>query len=243
VRHSAQTDLIDAAMGLVQASLELVQKNKAVDVDGAKAKWQSKFATFDVLYMACRDALRKEGVTIYQGGSHMQSGGERLVTRLAKGGQWIESDFPIKASRDGAQGFGGGISFAKRWGLMGMVGLVSSDDPDEKAGYQDERARPKKQAAPAGLPAALESIRSAETYQEFAMRVSTARASNPTGDGSVAVEQAVEAWLCDELQRMRGPGDLDALTMLRDLCNRVRPRGTKVRTQIGEAEKRIGVPQ
>jgi hypothetical protein len=243
VRHSEHTDLIDAAMGLVQASLELVQKNKAVDVDGAKAKWQSKFATFDVLYMACRDALRKEGVTIYQGGSHMQGGGERLVTRLAKGGQWIESDFPIKASRDGAQGFGGGISFAKRWGLMGMVGLVSSDDPDEKAGYQDERKPPRRAAAPAGLPQMLEAIRDADTEAELLQRAAVARGANPTGEGAAAVEAAIVAWLCAEIAKVRGPGDLDAFTALRDLATRARPRGTQVRTELVEAERRIGLPQ
>lgn len=238
MRHSAQTDIIDAAMADVQSKLDIVQKNKSVDVAGDKAKWSSKFATFDVLHLACRDAIRAAGVTIYQGGEHGQ-GGERLVTRLAKGGQWIESSFPIKASRDGAQGFGGGISFAKRWGLMGMVGLVSSEDQDEKAGYQDERARPKRSAAPVGLSAALDAIRAAETHHEFAQRVASARAANPTGEGAAAVEGAVEAWLCDELQRLGAPGDLDALTLLRDLCNRIRPRGTKVRSQIVDAEKRI----
>lgn len=242
MRHSTQTDIIDAAMSEVQRTLDIVQKNKSVDVAGDKAKWSSKFATFDVLHLACRDALRREGVTIYQGGTYMQAGGERLVTRLAKGGQWIESDFPIKASREGAQGFGGGISFAKRWGLMGMVGLVSSDDPDEKQGYQDERKPARRAAAPAGLPQLLEAIRSAETDAELLQRAAAARAANPTGEGAAAVESAIVSWLSAEFAKIRGPGDLDALTALRDLCTRVRPRGTQVRTEIAEAEKRIGLP-
>lgn len=236
MRHSAQTDIIDAAMAEVQKALEIVQKNKSVDVAGDKAKWSSKFATFDVLYRACREALRAEGIALYQGGTYMQAGGERLVTRLAKGGQWIESDFPIKASRDGAQGFGGGISFAKRWGLMGMVGLVSADDPDEKQGYQDERAKPRRAAAPSGLPAVLEALRASEAHDEFAQRAAAARASSPTGEGAVAIEKAIEAWVCGEIARTKS---IDDLTLLRDLCRRVQPRGAAVREELRKAEQRL----
>lgn len=242
MRHSAQTDIIDAAMAKVQAELKTVEKNKTSEVNGEKAKWSSRFATFDALYRACRAELAKNGVVVYQGGMHAQGGGERLVTRLALNGQWIESDFPIKASRDGAQGFGGGISFAKRWGLMGMVGLVASDDPEEKQGYQDERKPPRRAAAPAGLPQMLEAIRSAETDAELVQRAAVARAANPTGEGAAAVENAIVSWLSAEFAKIRGPGDLDALTALRDLCTRIRPRGTQVRTEIAEAEKRIGLP-
>lgn len=243
MRHSAQTDVIDLAMANVQATLKVVQKNRSVDVQGERAKWSSRFATFDVLHDACHEALAAERVAIYQGGTFIPGAGERLVTRLAKGGQWIESDFPIKPSRDGSQGFGGGISFAKRWGLMGMVGIVAADDPEEKAGYQDERQKPKRPAAPAGLPQMLDAIRVAETHGDFAQRAATARSANPTGEGAAAVETAIVQWLCAEFAKIRGPGDLDAFTLLRDLCNRVRPRGTQVRTEIGEAEKRIGLPQ
>lgn len=243
MRHSTQTDLIDAAMGRVQAALKVVQKNKTVNVDGEKAKWSSRFATFDVLYDACHSALAAEQITVYQGGQFLPGAGERLVTRLAFGGQWVESDFPIKPSRDGSQGFGGGISFAKRWGLMGMVGLATADDPDEKAGYQDERKPPRRAAAPAGLPQMLEAIRDATTDSELLQRAAAARAANPTGEGAAAVESAITAWLCAELTKIRGPGDIDAFTALRDLCGRARPRGTQVRSELVEAEKRIGLPQ
>lgn len=231
-----QTDVIDLAMANVQSALKVVQKNKSVDVQGERAKWSSRFATFDVLHDACHAALVAEGVAIYQGGAFIPGAGERLVTRLAKGGQWIESDFPIKPSRDGSQGFGGGISFAKRWGLMGMVGIVAADDPEEKAGYQDERQKPKRAAAPAGLPQMLEAIRAAEAHADLAQRVAVARAANPTGEGAVAVEKELEAWLCAALAATR---NVDDLTLLRDLCTRIRPRGTSVRAEIAAAEKRL----
>lgn len=243
MRTSQSTAQIDAVMALVQAELEPVRKNKTVEVEGRSSKWESRYATLDVLHAASRAALRKHGIAIYQGGAYIQGAGERLITRLAFNGEWIESDFPIKVSRDGAQGFGGGISFAKRWGLMGMVGLVAEGDPEEKQGYQDERAKPKRAASPAGLPQLLEAIRSAESHAEFAQRAASARAANPTGDGAAAVEGAIVDWLCAELGRLRSPGDLDALTVLRDLCNRVRPRGAQVRGAIVEAERRIGLPQ
>lgn len=237
MRTSPTTAKIDAAMARVQARLEPVRKNKGVKVDGEKAKWESRFATFATLHAACKDALAAENIAVYQGGMHVQGAGERLVTRLALEGEWIESDFPIKPSRDGSQGFGGGISFAKRWGLLGMVGLVTEDDHEEAQGYRDERpARPKKPAAPASIAGMLEAIREASAIDELTRAVFAARSAHPTGEPGVAVEKQISSWFVSALGVA---SNLDELTELRDACNRIKPRGNEVRSAIADAERRL----
>lgn len=237
MRSSEHTDKIDAAMSRAQAALEPVKKNKGVKVDSEKAKWESRFATFAVLHAACKAALAGQGIAIYQGGAFIQGGGERLVTRLALAGQWIESDFPIKPTREGSQGFGGGISFAKRWGLCAMVGLVAEDDHEEAQGYRDERpAKPQKQKGPPGISAILETIRGAASFDELATAAIAARSAFSVGEPAVAVEKTITDWYVHELDRAKDP---DTLTLARDSLNRVKPRGDIVRQALARADKRI----
>lgn len=237
MRTSPTTAQIDAQMAKVQAQLEPVRKDKGVKVEGERAKWESRFATFAVLYKACRDSLREHGIVFYQGGMFVAGAGERLVTRLAYQGEWIESDFPVKPSRDGAQGFGGGISFSKRWGLCCMVGLVPVDDVEEHQGYVDNRpVKTKQQKAAPGAAALLETIRGSVSLDELARAAQMARGSHPTGEIAVAIEKTIEAWFIAAIDKATSADDL---TVIRDVCNAVKPRGAGVREALRKADERL----
>lgn len=234
MKSSPTTGKIDAAMAAVQLALVPVAKNKGVEVDGAKAKWESRFTTFEALWAACKDPLAVNGVSVTQGGEFVPGAGERLVTRLSCEGEWIESSFPIKTSRDGAQGFGGGISFAKRWGLAAMVGIVSTDDADERTGYQNERTPAKvRQKAPPALGAALAAIRSANSSESLTAAAGAARADFAR---EPEVERTIAAWFVDELSRVSHP---DALILIRDLGKAIKPRGGDVLSALQAAETRL----
>lgn len=238
MKTSEQTDKIDAAMSRVQAALGPIAKNKIVDTsrggDGDRGSgWKSGYTTLDALYTAAHDALTENSVVVYQGGDFVQGLGAVLVTRLSCEGQFVQSFFPVKTSRDGAQGFGGGVTFARRWGLCCMVGLVPAD-AEEGQGYKDaarENKAPRRQAAPGGLGAALEAIRNAgaDTIVAAARK---ARAEHPAGEASASVEKTIESWFvaaCDACKT------LDAHTTLRDLANTIKPRGTDVRLALQRA--------
>jgi len=243
MKSSDSTDKIDAAMARVQARLAPVDRNKGVTIDAKEGKtgWKSRYATLEALWLAAHDALSAENVVIYQGGEFVQGSGERLVTRLAHEGQWIESSFPVKASRDGAQGFGGGVSFAKRWGLAGMVGLVAADDPEEQRGYRDETRTPKPARVAAGIGAALDAIRSASNDVELRDRAARARKDHPTGEAAATIEKCLGTWFVTEIGAAQHP---DALDALRDLLREIKPRtGSEVREAIAAAERRLLGPQ
>lgn len=242
MRTSEQTDQIDAVLALVQAEVATVTKNKTVDVktrDGGDG-WKSGYATLEALDAAARPALTKHGVALVQGGGFVQGLGPTLETRLAFKGQWIESFFPVKTSRDGAQGFGGGITFARRWGLCCAVGLVPAD-AEEGQGYKDaarENKAPRRAAAPGGLSAALDAIRDADTLGNYEKAARAARAAHPSGEGAAAVEKAIATRLVTSIDNA---ASIDALTLLRDLHGRIQPRGTEVREAFGRAEHRLGI--
>lgn len=242
MRTSDQTDKIDAAIQRVQSRIGLAERNKGVEVEGKTTKFATKYVTIDALWEACRALLAEERIAIWQGGGfEPNGGGERLYTRLALDGQWILSSFPVKA-REGAQNFGGGIAFARRWGLAGAVGIFPKDDPDEKHGYEVSRAEGKvarRAPAPAGIADATAAIREAADVTSFEAHVARARGAFPTGESAKAVEDAVSAWLLAAFETVTAPEHEQALVALRVACNRVKPKSPEVRAAIASAEKRV----
>lgn len=238
MRTSEKYATITDALVKVQHAIEPVHKNKTVKVEGDRAKWESSYATLATLDAAVRPALKAEGIAVFQTTSHAQGAGAVLVTRLAKGDEWIEGEYPIKPSRDGAQGFGGGISFARRWCLCGLLNLVP-DDVEEGQGYRDaarEGKAPRRAAAPTGIGGMLAAIRDAADCDAMIGAASKARAAHPTGEASAAVERTIETWFVDACERAQG---VDDLTAIRDAANKVKPRGTDVRSAIGKAGARL----
>lgn len=241
MKTSEQTDKIDAAIVAVQGQLSAVDKNKAVDAsrEGGGGGFKFRFATFAALLGAVRPVLTSNGVALFQGGRFTGPGAWVVVTRVSCAGQWIEVEYPIKASRDGAQGFGGGVSFAKRWGLRDLLAIEVPDDIEEAQGYSDAKrdARPAKRApAPAGIVAALDAIRIEGTGEGLANAARRARAAHPQGEAAAQVEKVIADWFVDAAERCKS---VDDLTILRDTANAVKPRGNDAREAIGKAGRRL----
>jgi hypothetical protein len=235
---SPSTDIIDAALLEVQRELTTVAKNKGVEVERGGTKVPSRYVTADRIYDVAHPLLIKNGITLWQGGEPGDKGGERLVTILAKGGQQRVSSFPIVA-REGAQNFGGGLAFAKRWGLQAAVGIFTSDDPEEQKGYRDatREARPARRgSAPADLAAAKTAIMGCTSRDAFEREVQLARGAFPQGEANVAIERSATAWLVAALGTVATSEDLIAL---RDTQSRVKARGNDLRDAIGAAETRV----
>lgn len=238
MRSSATTAVINAAVVALQADLTTFKNTAKAGIGGGG---QAGFMTYDAIWEQVQGLLTSNGIAVYQGGAFVGGGGDRVVTRLAKGDEWIESDYPVKAVRDGGQGIGAAISFAKRWGLCSMLGIRTSNDGEERQGYKDNRP-PKassKPKAPAALASMLEAIRAAEVCDELAARAGAARAANPTGEAATAVEREISAWFVASLTDAK---TLDRLTEIRDVGRKVRARGSEVAAALASAGKRLEGP-
>jgi hypothetical protein len=89
-----------------------------------------------------------------------------LVTRLihSSSGQWIEAVYPLKPQKEDPQGYGSALTYARRYSLSALVGVIVDDDDGNAASRaaataQDARrtsyvARntPVAQKAPASAP-------------------------------------------------------------------------------------------
>lgn len=238
MRTSEKCSGILTIIAEIQHAIDPVVKNKTVTVEGERARWSSNYATLGVLAKAVEPHLKAHKIAKIQDVGLVPTLGPVLITRLQFGDEWIEADYPIKQTRDGSQGFGGGISFAKRWAICGIFDIIP-DDVEEGQGYRDVKAQnkaPRKAGAPSGIAGLLQSIREAESCDLLIVSAATARSLHPTGEASGAVERAIETWFVDACENAR---DVDTLTSIRDTANKVKPRGTDVRAAISKAGARL----
>jgi hypothetical protein len=147
MQTSAEIKDIATALAKAQGAIEGAVKGST------NPHFRSKYADLGAVWEACREHLTKNGIAVVQA---IASGETRavMVTRLVhSSGQWIEDGgIPLIASKDDMQGLGSALTYARRYGLMGMVGIAPEDD-DGNAASQKPAARHETAEAPAGFMA------------------------------------------------------------------------------------------
>ena len=126
LRTSEQINEISKALSLAQSELDIATK------DATNPHFKSKFADLAAIVKASRKQLSKNGIAVVQGAFKDNNDGWILTTRLVHtSGQWLESDFPLLARDKTSQAMGSATTYAKRYSLMAMTGVVSDDEDDD----------------------------------------------------------------------------------------------------------------
>ena len=126
----SSNELKDLAAALVKAQAEVMQAHK----DATNPFFKSKYADLESVWDAIRAPLTKNGLSVAQGTTYLEGAGTCVVTRLIHtSGQWIEGVLPVMAAKTDPQGQGSAITYARRYALAGMVGVVQVDDDAEAA--------------------------------------------------------------------------------------------------------------
>jgi hypothetical protein len=75
------------------------------------------------------------------------SGAVVCMTRLIhSSGQWVESDSVVAPNKGDAQGWGGAMTYARRYGLLAALRLVGDEDDDGNYGLKDPRQQPQQRS-------------------------------------------------------------------------------------------------
>lgn len=116
-----------AAFAKAQATFTKALKNKV------NPHFRSKYADLDSVQDACMPQLNAAGIAVIQQvGS--ANGMVTVRTLLAhSSGEWVAGTTAVPASRQDAQGYGGAITYARRYGLSGMAGVATEEDDDGNA--------------------------------------------------------------------------------------------------------------
>lgn len=111
-----------------------------------------KYAPLDVVTDAIREKLASNGLSYVQmpAPAPIEMGPSvGLTTRLMHtSGQWMESTYsiPVPASKrmNEAQAYGAALSYARRYALTAMLGIVADEDTDGAVDAPKQQAKPAK---------------------------------------------------------------------------------------------------
>lgn len=131
MKNSEQINELAVALNKAQADFMVAKK------DAKNPFFKSKYATLNAVYEAVAEALLKNGLSVIQ-----PIVGDAVETTLIHtSGQFITSSCPIVcAKQNDPQAMGSAITYARRYSLASLLGVMTDEDDDgEKA---MARARP-----------------------------------------------------------------------------------------------------
>ena len=107
--------------------------------------FKSKYADLASVADACLPSLNRNGIAVIQPTFDDDSG--RYVKTIfihGETGDTLECRVPLIVGKNDMQGYGSAVTYARRYGLMGMAGIAPEDDDGNAAAA----AAPKKEAPP-----------------------------------------------------------------------------------------------
>ena len=144
MKTSTDTDKIIPAYIKAEHTVGSVKKT------ASNPHFKSKYADLEAVMEACSEALEKNGLAVWQS---VTEEGDRLITRLYHtSGQWMEGYTPLIIAKNDMQGLGSAYTYARRYGLMAMLGIAPEDDDGNAAASKVipltiKKAEPKVDAA------------------------------------------------------------------------------------------------
>jgi len=127
---------------IIPAYIKAEHEVGAVKKTASNPHFRSKYADLEAVMDACSDALARNGLAVWQSISDGQ-----LITRLFHtSGQWMEGNTPLIIAKNDMQGLGSAFTYARRYGLMAILGIAPEDDDGNAASdavQAEKRASPK----------------------------------------------------------------------------------------------------
>lgn len=149
MKTSEQISELAKALANAQAEIKVAIK------DTTNPFFKSKYADLSEIVNASRGALTKNGLSITQGPDFL---GDKwvLVSRLIhSSGQWIETYFPLLAKDQSPQAMGSAVTYAKRYAMSALVGVVTDDEDDDgelAQGRNLEQSKPEQRVKQTSAP-------------------------------------------------------------------------------------------
>lgn len=117
--------------------------------------FKSVYADLSSVVDAIRDPLSANGLSFVQV-THPSERNEVIIETVLmhESGEWLSGTLAMPVSKADAQGYGSAITYAKRYGLQGLLGVPSEDDDGNAAA----KAKPKAENKATPIAAATADI-------------------------------------------------------------------------------------
>lgn len=122
-----QYDQIAAALATAQAKFVPASRDKENPFH------KSRYAGLDSVMAVIRQPLAESGLCVTQTFDHRLDGLVLRTTLIHTSGQYITSTLRMNPAKSDPQGIGSAITYARRYALAAMLGVVSDDDDDGNA--------------------------------------------------------------------------------------------------------------
>lgn len=126
------------AMAKAQAEIKTALK------DSKNPHFKSSYADLTSVWDACRNALTKNGLSVLQITNFDAADVWLETTLLHASGESISGRYPLRPQQQTPQGYGSALTYARRYALAAMVGVVADEDDDGNAA--SARREPREEA-------------------------------------------------------------------------------------------------
>lgn len=127
---------IAKAMCLAQPKLRAAIK------DSANPFFKSKYADLQNVWTACKEAIHGCGLSVVQMPTHIDGEPALETVLMHTSGQWISGTYPLSPTKKDPQGVGAAITYARRYALAAVVGVVYDDDDDGETAHGRAKVAP-----------------------------------------------------------------------------------------------------
>lgn len=127
----------DSIKELSKALIKAQSEIRVAVYDASNPHFKSRYASLGSVVEACKEALNKNGIVFIQG-SHADKDLPKMVcvtTRLIhSSGEYLEDTIAVPYVQDTPQALGSSLTYARRYGLSSLLGIVSDEDDDGNSG-------------------------------------------------------------------------------------------------------------
>lgn len=122
----------DDVRQLAKAMLQVQKELAPVTKDALNPYTRSKYATLNAIMEVCKPVLLSHGIWLTQITVPSEPGTVALLTKLthAETGQYQAALTVLPLQKPDCQGAGSAITYARRYALTAMLGMVTEDDDD-----------------------------------------------------------------------------------------------------------------
>lgn len=127
------TKALNQAIYNIQQDIETVSRDDKADIDG---KYSYKYAGLPKIWEALKKQLKNEGLLVKQAAVTWDghSMGDFMKTTIVhvETGQFLTEYMRLIMRREDPQGMGAAMTYAKRYQLGNLFGIITEDDNDAK---------------------------------------------------------------------------------------------------------------
>jgi hypothetical protein len=127
---------------LITALTAFQGKMTAVKKDSINPFYKSKYASLDTIWETIRKPLTDNGLSIAQTMNLIEDKSVLETTLYHTSGEWISGVQLVNPVKDDPQALGSAISYARRYSLSALLGIVADEDDDAETATPKAKEKP-----------------------------------------------------------------------------------------------------